>query len=133
MLFVSLVVGITVCHCQLLVFMQNAQQMQSKALPITVASEAKVCDLADELLKFPAETTGLPQAFMQRNGISISYQGVKLNPNDVLSDIGVCAEVVLSYHAKKIKMTTADVYTLTQFMVEAISIISVIFQLIILI
>ena len=106
---VLLALIVSLCKAQLLVFMKNGQQTQSDSLPVTVAADATVRDLASELLKYPAEITGLPRGFLSANSIIVTHHGQELNPNDELADVGVCAEALLSYDVKEIGLSLASV------------------------
>ena len=90
--------------------MQNGHQTQSDSLPITVAADATVGDLLRELLRFSSGTTGLPKGILICNGIIVTHHGQELNPNDALSDAGVCSESLLFYKVKDYDLKPIRIY-----------------------
>ena len=79
-------------------------------MPGTVAADATVGDLASELLKYPAQLTGLPPDFISANSIIITHHEQELSSNNELSDVGVCAEALLSYGVKEFQLIPTGVY-----------------------
>ena len=91
----------SICDGQLEVYMQNGHQIRPLALAVTVAADATVRDLAQELLNYPAEATGLPQGFVTGDAIIISHGGRELDASESLADAGVGSEAALWYGVRE--------------------------------
>ena len=99
----------SICDGHLDVYMQNAQQPVSSTFAVTVAADATVRDLAQELLQFPAETSGLPKGFITEDAIIINHGGRELVASELLADVGVGAESALSYQTNEYEFDSISV------------------------
>lgn len=96
-----------ICNGQILVFMKNEHRQEHlPSFLVSIAPNATIRDLEAELFKFPSEISGIPDENNIAIAITIRYQGQVLDPNELLSDVGVGNEALLFYQINYQKITS---------------------------